>query len=70
MKKIVLLLLLFSYFGFSQVIESPKEGKVLVYFTRYDATGFLINFKYFDGDKYLGNFIINTILSSLTSYSS
>lgn len=56
MKKIFVLLLFCSFFSFGQVIESPKEGKVLVYFTRYDATGFLINFKYFDGDKYLGKF--------------
>ncbi|MEI7509004.1 MAG: hypothetical protein WCJ62_06015 [Flavobacterium sp.] len=56
MKKILLILLFSSFFSFGQNIETPKEGKVLVYFTRYDATGFLINFKYFDGEKYLGKF--------------
>lgn len=54
------LLLLFVLFltvsAFSQEIETPKKGKVIVYFTRYDAAGFLINFKYFDGEKYLGKF--------------
>lgn len=56
MKKIFFALLLCSFFSFAQNIDTPKEGKVLVYFTRYDATGFLINFKYFDGEKYLGKF--------------
>ena len=56
MKKVLLLFLFTSFFSFSQELETPKEGKVLVYFTRYDAAGFLINFKYFDGEKYLGKF--------------
>jgi len=56
MKKYLLLFLLTSFFGFSQELDTPKEGKALVYFTRYDAAGFLINFKYFDGEKYLGKF--------------
>ncbi len=40
----------------AQDLKVPSQGKSLVYFTRYDAAGFLINFKYFDGDKYLGKF--------------
>lgn len=56
MKKLLLLFLFATFFSFGQEIETPKEGKVLVYFTRYDAVGFLINFKYFDGEKYLGKF--------------
>jgi len=56
MKKLLVFFLFATLFSFGQEIETPKEGKVLVYFTRYDATGFLINFKYFDGDKYLGKF--------------
>ena len=28
----------------------------MVYFTRVGSTGFLINFKYFDGENYLGKF--------------
>ena len=38
----------------SQNYEKPSEGKSLVYFVRFSGTGALINFKYFDGDKYLG----------------
>ena len=56
MKKTFLLLLFSAFFSFGQELDTPKEGKVLVYFTRYDAVGFLINFKYFDGEKYLGKF--------------
>ncbi|MFV8332115.1 hypothetical protein [Flavobacterium sp. GSP14] len=58
MKKFVTLLffsLMFS-FSYSQELKKPSEGKSLVYFTRASATGFLINFKYFDGEKYLGKF--------------
>lgn len=56
MKNLLVLVLFITNFAFAQELDTPKEGKVLVYFTRYDATGFLINFKYFDGDKYLGKF--------------
>ncbi|TDE05919.1 hypothetical protein [Flavobacterium sandaracinum] len=42
--------------SFSQELIKPNQGKSLVYFTRVSATGFLINFKYFDGEKYLGKF--------------
>jgi hypothetical protein len=56
MKKLLVFFLFITNFAFAQELDTPKEGKVLVYFTRYDATGFLINFKYFDGDKYLGKF--------------
>lgn len=56
MKKITLSLLLISisFFSFSQDFKKPSEGKSLVYFVRFSGTGALINFKYFDGDKYLG----------------
>jgi hypothetical protein len=56
MKKVLLLFLFTTFFSFGQELDTPNEGKALVYFTRYDATGFLINFKYFDGEKYLGKF--------------
>ncbi|MFV8374390.1 hypothetical protein [Flavobacterium sp. LB1P62] len=58
MKKIIVLLffnLIFA-FSYSQELRKPSEGKSIVYFTRISSTGFLINFKYFDGDKYLGKF--------------
>lgn len=56
MKKFLLLFLFTGLSCVAQELDTPKEGKALVYFTRYDAAGFLINFKYFDGDKYLGKF--------------
>ena len=40
--------------AFGQEFEKPAEGKSLVYFVRLSGMGALINFKYFDGDKYLG----------------
>ncbi|MEQ8714264.1 MAG: hypothetical protein RIC80_14680 [Cyclobacteriaceae bacterium] len=57
MKKLTicfLFLLLYSGDLFSQNYKSPSPGKSLVYFVRFSGTGALINFKYFDGDKYLG----------------
>ena len=57
MKKILFITsLLISCFIQAQDLKTPSEGKSLIYFTRYDAAGFLINFKYFDGEKYLGKF--------------
>ncbi len=51
----VLLFFLFSSITtFCQEFKKPSEGKSLIYFVRYSSTGALINFKYFDGDKYLG----------------
>jgi hypothetical protein len=58
MKKVFLLAvfsLLFS-FSYSQELKKPSEGKSIVYFVRTSGMGFAINFKYFDGDKYLGKF--------------
>ncbi len=57
MKKIFLFLfILNSIISYSQVLKKPSEGKSMVYFTRVDELGFLINFKYFDGENYLGKF--------------
>lgn len=56
MKK-TLLLLLFTFvvsLTFAQEFKKPAEGKALVYFVRFSGTGALINFKYFDGETYLG----------------
>lgn len=39
-----------------QNLATPPEGKSLVYFVRSSGTGALVNFKYFDGEKYLGKF--------------
>lgn len=56
MNKIILSLLVFivATFAFGQSFKKPSEGKSLVYFVRFSGTGALINFKYFDGEKYLG----------------
>lgn len=57
MKKFFCLAFLFVLCcGWSQKIKKPPEGKAVVYFVRTSAAGFLINFKYFDGDKYLGKY--------------
>lgn len=40
--------------SWSQELKKPAAGKSLVYFIRSSGTGALINFKYFDGEKYLG----------------
>lgn len=40
----------------AQDLMVPAEGKSLIYFARTSGTGALINFKYFDGEKYLGKF--------------
>lgn len=39
---------------FGQQFQKPSEGKTLVYFVRYQGSVALIDFKYFDGEKYLG----------------
>ena len=49
---------------FGQQFQKPSEGKTLVYFVRYQGSLALIDFKYFDMDKYLGrisgnNYIIH-----------
>ena len=57
MKKLLfLLIVLASFSSQGQELKKPSEGKSLIYFVRTSATGFLINFKYFDGEKYLGKF--------------
>ncbi len=40
--------------SYCQEFIKPSEGKSLVYFVRHSGVGSLINFKYFDGEKYLG----------------
>ncbi len=57
MRKIfILALAILSITVYSQELKKPSEGKVIVYFVRSSDAGFLINFKYFDGEKYLGKF--------------
>lgn len=40
----------------AQQLATPADGKSLVYFVRSTGTGALVNFKYFDGESYLGKF--------------
>lgn len=57
MKRLVQLVVLVSFLtahAYGQGYEKPAEGKSLVYFVRSSGTGALINFKYFDGENYLG----------------
>lgn len=57
MKKFTLLFLFAlttALYANGQDFSKPSEGKSLVYFVRLPGTGALINFKYFDGDTYLG----------------
>lgn len=59
MKKQVLVLLaflLFSSISFSQKFVQPSDGKTLIYFTRTSTWGYAVNFKLFDGEKYIGKF--------------
>lgn len=57
MRKIfILAFALLSIVGYSQELKKPSEGRSIVYFVRSSGMGALINFKYFDGEKYLGKF--------------
>ncbi|MFZ2283893.1 MAG: hypothetical protein WAV86_08455 [Lutibacter sp.] len=58
MKKIILLSLmsLLNLILFSQNIEPAPNDKSVVYFTRANTVGALINFTYFDGEKVIGKF--------------
>ncbi|AQX52699.1 hypothetical protein HZP84_10805 [Elizabethkingia anophelis] len=60
-KLIIFALIFNSVFAFSQKvveqsIDKPSEGKSLVYFLRYSSTGALLNFRLYDGDKFLYKF--------------
>jgi hypothetical protein len=41
---------------FAQGFEHPAKGKAVVYFVRINSLGSMINFKYFDKDKFIGKF--------------
>ena len=40
----------------AQGFQPPSEGKSVVYFTRINSTGSMVNFKYYDYDKFIGKF--------------
>ena len=56
MKKTILTIafMLIGILAYTQEFKKPSEGKSLVYFVRTKGAGPLINFKFFDGDKFLG----------------
>jgi hypothetical protein len=59
MKKLVVILMFFYgalSLASAQEIKPPSEGKAVVYFTRISSMGMLINFSYFDKDKFIGKF--------------
>lgn len=45
------------------LLKKPSEGKVLIYFVRPGALAFLIDFKVFHQDKYLGKISSNNYLT-------
>lgn len=49
-------LLTASFHAQSQGFQPPAEGKAAVYFIRVTVYGGLINFEFFDNDKYIGAF--------------
>jgi len=56
MKKatIIICLIMGIQISFAQIIKGPSEGKAKIYFSRTSGGGFMINFKFFDGDQYIG----------------
>jgi hypothetical protein len=50
-------LLLFSLSNLAQnTFEPPSSGKTVIYFMRTTSLGALMNFRFFDGENYLGKF--------------
>lgn len=41
---------------FAQGFKTPSESKAVVYFVRINSIGSMVNFKYFDKDKFIGKF--------------
>lgn len=37
-------------------LKNPEKGKAVVYFVRTNGSGYLINFRHFDYDKFIGKF--------------
>ncbi|WP_298515169.1 hypothetical protein [uncultured Kordia sp.] len=53
---VLTMLLNIQFITAQESITPPTEGKSVVYIIRTTQAGSLINFKYFDGEKYLGKF--------------
>jgi hypothetical protein len=59
MKKTILIIMLLHYVfstAFGQGIQPPAAGNSVVYFVRESALGLVINFSFFDNDKFIGKF--------------
>lgn len=61
MKKIIILLAIgilssIQFVTAQENLTPPSEGKAVIYFVRTTNVGAIINFKYYDGPKYLGKF--------------
>ena len=48
---------------FAQQFEKPAAGKTLIYFVRYQGSLAFLDFKYFDGEKYLGRISGNNYIN-------
>lgn len=47
---------MFQYKDETVKLANPKAGKSVVYFVRTNSSGYLINFRHFDYDKFIGKF--------------
>ncbi|AXG68902.1 hypothetical protein KORDIASMS9_01120 [Kordia sp. SMS9] len=63
MKKLHTFFALLLCLGFSSILTAqeekitpPAQGKAVIYLVRTSSAGSIINFKYFDGETYLGKF--------------
>ena len=52
----VILVLPFSKVDAQNTFQSPSENKSVIYIMRTSALGAIMNFRFFDGEKYLGKF--------------
>lgn len=58
-KTLSTIFLLFFILGYSQKndelsLDKPSEGNSLIYFSRVGSGAFMVNFRLYDGDKFLG----------------
>ena len=51
---ISLIIVLFTFSGFSQTLKKPSEGKAMVYIMRSNDLGGAMNFRVYDKDLFLG----------------
>ena len=46
----------FNFINAQNVFESPSKGKAVIYIMRTTSLGAIMNFRFFDGETYLGKF--------------